>query len=360
MRAWLVVCLGIFLALPAAAVVLRSGDNLVIPAGETIDDDLVISGGNVRVLGTVNGDLVAAGGNVFVEGRVRNNLIVAGGTVDITGPVGGSVYAGAGTLNSSSTVGRNFVAGAGTFNARGGSRVGRDLAVGAGTANVAGTIARDVQAGAGTLNIEDGARIGGDLIASTNDPRIAPGAVIVGERTIRAQPADGKDRRGAALLAAFFWRLFTTLGLLLIGLLTIALFPRATAETTSLLRARPWASMLAGLILLIVVPIAAVIIMVTIIGIPLGVILLMLYFIAVFVAPLFAAIVLGYLIWRKPGGSLYLALLIGVGVYFVLRLIPFLGGLVGLVALLAGLGALVLALQARRGHPLVGPAPAAA
>src|SRR6266508_2875247 len=42
----------------------RSGQEVTVPAGETVQGDLIASAGTVRVDGTVDGDLVASGGQV--------------------------------------------------------------------------------------------------------------------------------------------------------------------------------------------------------------------------------------------------------------------------------------------------------
>jgi hypothetical protein len=75
-----------------------------------------------------------------------------------------------------------------------------------------------------------------------------------------------------------------------------------------------------------------------------------LYLIAVAISPLFLAILVGWDILRRRGG-LYAALLLGVLLLILLRLVPVLGFVVSFVATLVGLGAMILALQARTAHP---------
>ncbi len=98
------------------------GGNIVVPAGETHNGDLVAFGGNIEVDGTVTQDLVAFGGNVVVNGRVERDVAVVGGTLTL-GPnsyVGRDVSFAGGSLNRmpGAFVGRNVVEGSGQFDPR--------------------------------------------------------------------------------------------------------------------------------------------------------------------------------------------------------------------------------------------------
>ncbi|HOF86560.1 MAG TPA: hypothetical protein PLZ36_00470 [Armatimonadota bacterium] len=349
MRARWLVWLLLLAVVPALALELRNGDTVTIPAGTTITDDLVVSGGTVRVDGAVTNDLVVAGGNVRVNGSVGGNLIAAGGNVRVAGPVAGTIYAAGGTLELDGAVGRNLVVTGGTVTLGPESRVERDVAVSGGQVVLAGTVARHVLVGAGNLTVEDTARIGGDLTGQAPAPEIAPGAVIAGETRL-TEPAK-RDGRRPGFLGLALWRVFTTLGLLLLGLLTIVAAPRVTREAVTMIAAHPWGTLLAGLIALFLTPLLILVLVAFIITIPLAILLLLFWLIALMVAPVFAVIRIGAWLWRRSG-SLYAALLIGVLVYFLVRLIPVLGDLVGILVLVFGLGALALTLQARTASPL--------
>lgn len=116
------------LAFPASAVEVINGG--IVPQGTTIDDDVVLSGNNPRVDGTVNGLVMAAAQSVtingtvngdalllaqyvFVNGTVNGNLIVVGGSVEVKGSVTGTVIGAGGTLKllNGATVQRNLIFG---------------------------------------------------------------------------------------------------------------------------------------------------------------------------------------------------------------------------------------------------------
>ncbi len=78
----------------------------------------------------------------------------------------------------------------------------------------------------------------------------------------------------------------------------------------------------------------------TIVGIPLGVAVTFAYIVSLMVAMIVAAVALGSMILK--GQSIWIHLLIGLLIIYILGSIPILGGLVRLVVLVIGLGALIL------------------
>jgi hypothetical protein len=122
------------------------------------------------------------------------------------------------------------------------------------------------------------------------------------------------------------------------------------------LRERLGVSLLLGFVLLVCAPVAALLLLVTLIGIPLGLLAIALYLALLPVAYASAGIGLGEWAlgrwkpaaarrfgWRAGAATIAIVLLALLGT------IPWLGGLIGFAALLAGLGALLL--QVRRGTP---------
>ncbi len=341
----------LLLALPAPAVVLQHDKNLIIGQDQVIDDDLVIAGGNVQMLGRVTGDLVVVGGTVTANGAVAGDVIAAGGTVNIYGPVGGSIYAAGGTINVKSTVGRNVVTAGGNVNVAEGSHIARDLAIGGGNVTFSGRVERDLLDSSGNLILTSTARVNRNLIAQTSAPSIAAGVVIGGKQII-TQPSARHRNRGRAFAGRILRAFFFGIALLLIGLLFVAIAPRLTEQTEGMLKIHPWGSLLAGFLVLLVAPLAIFLIAITCLGLPLAVVLWSLYLSALLIAPIFVAILVGRWILREPGGNLYLGLLLGLLVVVILLWIPVVSFLGMLIILLLGLGALTLAVQARSAHPL--------
>jgi cytoskeletal protein CcmA (bactofilin family) len=125
--------------------VLRSD---TVPAGQVVDNDVVITGSNVSVAGTVNGDVVAVGSNVVVDGSIQGSLVAVGRVVTINGDVGGSVYVVARTLKLGSTarVVHNVHFGGILLDSQAGSVIGRDLVAAGLRATVGSEIGRGLNA----------------------------------------------------------------------------------------------------------------------------------------------------------------------------------------------------------------------
>src|SRR5574338_339728 len=67
-------------ATPAYAFDGRTGDNMVIQAGEVIDDDLYVGAQTFTLEGTVNGDLIVGAQTVIINGTVNGDLIAGAQT----------------------------------------------------------------------------------------------------------------------------------------------------------------------------------------------------------------------------------------------------------------------------------------
>jgi cytoskeletal protein CcmA (bactofilin family) len=146
---------GVFLAMVAAFAVLadgggasdkvRSGQDIVIPAGTTVDHDLYIFASSVTIAGTINGDLVVAAARVTIDGTVTGDALIAASEVAVRGTVGGDVRAAAAQVTIVGTVSKDVAVATSSLLLGGAGRVGQDLLFAASNValdgNVAGGIA---------------------------------------------------------------------------------------------------------------------------------------------------------------------------------------------------------------------------
>jgi len=336
----------------------RYGDTITVASGEVIDSDLYVAGGTIIIDGTINGDLIAAGKTIRVNGPVNGNIIAAGGTVHINGEVTHAVRIIGGTLNISGTIGRDLLVAGEEVSLSSTAEIGNDLLLGAGTALIDGLIKGDINSGVENLTILSTASIQGKLTyISENEANIQSGAQIRG--TITHQLPDVKERLavGTHRLPNVGERLVTGIGLwgkvigflmtLVLGIIIVLLAPKRVKAVTESIRTRPWASLGWGAIILIFTPIAALIVCITIIGLPLGLIVLALYTIAIYLTQLFAGLLVGQLIIGTFRGvetraALIGALALGLAILSLLRLIPYLNFFIGLATVLFGLGAILV------------------
>ncbi len=85
----LVTLMALVLAAPARAFDSRSGESILIPAGEVIEDDLYLFGNTITIDGTVKGDVIAFGSTITIgqTGVVEGDLMGAGQSVIVNGQV---------------------------------------------------------------------------------------------------------------------------------------------------------------------------------------------------------------------------------------------------------------------------------
>jgi len=129
------------------------------------------------------------------------------------------------------------------------------------------------------------------------------------------------------------------------------LAPRLVGRVTDVMVKRPGGSIGWGLVVAIVTPIVALLLMFTVIGIPLALLILAVWLLALLVSGVFAGIAFGHWLldradWNK--GSLVWAAVVGVILSAVVFSIPFLGSLIGLVASWWALGGMALTSRSAR------------
>jgi len=363
----------IFTTVPVLAFDARSGTTVTVASGEVVDDDLYVAANSVIIDGTINGDLWAAGNTITVNGLVTGSVMAVGRTVDINGDVGHAVRAGGETIIVNGDVSGDAILGCSQAHIAGTAKIGGDLLFGAGNAHIDGLIEGDIKGQGGEIAISNGvagnialevesltisptANIQGNLTyTSEQEANIQTGAQIAGATAHKLPPL--KEERAKAFPFAFFsgigGKVIGFLMALIAGLVIILLAPRRLTSIAESIRSRPGPSAGWGALILFVTPIAAIIACITIIGIPVGLITLALWGIAMYLAQIPVGLFIGRWIighFREVDGKAIMVgtLALGLVILKLLRLIPHLGFFIGLAVIIFGLGAVVASERRRR------------
>ena len=224
-----------------------------------------------------------------------------------------------------------------------------------GPVRVSGSVNGDVVGLSDTVTLAPTATVNGDLVYGEGRPVVPAGATVNGE-IHAADPGDflrGKSFGDDSLFDFGLWAwlggwLAVSISSLVLGLVLLRLAPTSAARALEIARERAGASVGFGLALLVGVPVTALTLMITIIGIPLGIALLLA------LVPLYAIgyVTSAWVLGRRVTGSQRkhaVAFLAGWGILRAIALVPFLGGLAGLVATVFGLGIVALLVQRARG-----------
>ncbi len=318
----------------------------------TVNGDLYAGAGEVLIDGTVNGDALVGGGMIKILGTIEQDLRAGGGEVTLNGTIGRNASIGSGnlTFSSESIIYGNLVLGTGNANISG--NLDGDLTVGTGQLTISGPIKGNVKAGAGNITLTDKAIINGDLTYwSESDATIATGSSILGE-TIKKQPPQQFSKEVDKLKSkAPKMKLGTSLiGLfshLLVGLLIIALFPKLPSNLNKIIDQKPWESLGWGLMILFFTPIVAILLLITVIGIPLGFLAILAYATIIFLSKTVVAFWLGSTLAKHINKKLSAGwqLVIGLSVLYLLLLVPVIKIFTKVATLLLGTGTASLAIK---------------
>ena len=345
---------------PAEAQSVEVGDVLTIASGEVREGDLYAAGEAVQVDGRLNGDLVAGARRILVDGAVDGDVFAAGNTIDLRGPIGDSTRIAGQILTVDTTIDGDLLAGgeelhltenasvAGGLTAAASlveidGTVGRGARVAAGEIIVRGTVNGNANVIADRLDLAPGARITGDLDYRARTP-LSPEAAAQVEGDVRYEEPveDPEDGGGGFGFLFWFWQL---LAALLTGIVVVAALRGVVERLVASIAEETTLGALLGFTAFLLIPVAAVIAIVTLVGLPIGVAAVLLFGLALYAAKLPIAVWIGGRLLGlagRPGASPYAAMAVGILLLYLLFAIPFVGWLFWLAATWLGLGAMVV------------------
>jgi hypothetical protein len=265
---------------------------LIAASASGASDHVVITGGAVIPAGQTAGDVVVVDGAVRVDGRATGDVVSVSGPIRISGRVDGDVIA---------VSDRAFLA--------------------------------------------PSARVGGDLRYGDERPVLAPGARVAG-KVSKEDWADAGN--GWGWVSMLGWWLAVSVSTLITGALLVWLAPGALDAAERAAREHVGATIGWGVAIAIGAPLLAILALVTLVGIPFGIALLLAAIPVLLIAYTTGAWIAGRRVLRNRSTSRWAALLAGWGILRLVALIPVAGGLVGLAATVLGLGALTVALWRAR------------
>jgi cytoskeletal protein CcmA (bactofilin family) len=312
-----------------------------------IEGDLVAAAGRIHIDQPVGGDAVLGAGSLDVQAPVGEDLRAAGGIVTISQRVNGEVMIAAGRIALSRNAevhGHTWLA-AGSVSIDGRSlssvRVyGRDV-------SILGEIYGPLQVSADHIEIRRSARIYGDITySSRQEIAIEPGAQIDGKVTRMPGKLDVDPNTAAGGIRML--RPLLLIGLFAASLLLYLLFPGFTERSVQMLTQVPLKSLGLGTALFFSIPPVAVLLLITIIGIPIAIALAVFQALAVLlgylVTSFFIADKLAYAAHRRDAGKVWRLGLLAIALILLALVtsIPYAGPLILLISLAAGMGAIVL------------------
>lgn len=346
------------------ATVFQAQENYQLSKEQKIDDDLIVAGNTLKIDGTVSGNLITACRYLTQNGTVSGSLFNGSQFADIFGKVSGSVTSFSQHLTLSGQVKRNIIAFGQNINLASVSTVEGEATLFGAEILVDGVILKGLKASGERIVISG--MVKGDVNLNAKSVTILPTAEILGNLTYKS-PQEAKISAGAKIAGETKWtefkgrepkrptfRKFSWISFLFLlasiatGIVLMALFKNQTQKIKTTIQTSFWKSLGSGFILAIVSPIGAIILMVTLIGIPLAVITGFLYLILFYIAKIFTGLALGETvisIFKKDQIPMGWSLMAGLVLLYILVGLPYVGWLIYTLAFMIGLGGIVLSFR---------------
>lgn len=363
----------------APALQLAKVDRYEVPAGQTVSnevwivaesvnlrgearDDVFALADRIELAGDLGNDVWAAGDEVVFTGQAGDHGRFFGRRVEVGGKIGSSLTAAGSSIQlgkDSSVKGDALLAGESVVVE---GQIGGQTRVMASSATIGGKLAGRLRIIAEDIVVMPGAEIRGDLVYTSPKELFLDEKVKLGGQLIRkeapaaAMPAPQPTARQTVGVQVFLY-----LCALVVAVPFMAAFPQFTGRAVRCVRRSPWKSLFAGFAALCLMPMLAFFALLTVVGIPFGVLLLMTYVILIYLAKLVPALALGGVLLRRGGpqsfGRALTALAFGLVLVYVAAAIPAAGSLAGFVVVLLGLGAMILTLFSPAGADAIEPPP---
>lgn len=310
---------------------------------DIVHGDSAIAGNLVDIVGNVDGIGFIAGNTVNVNGELEY-AFVAGNSINVNGKVLKSAYIAGNLINFSKD-----------------TTIERDLSIAGSSITLSGNLNRDVNAGGSKVVITSDAKIKGDVNINADEIVVEKGATIGGtlkynenakadiskEASLTSVRTYDVEETSSNNNTTFTSTLISVANMLVVFAVIALVFPRVankTMETVESKETNYLKSFGIGLLILICTPIIALFLLISSIGISLSLIVLALYAVCLYLAYIVSGIALGNLIINKllkQNANIFLTGIIGIIVLKVIILIPYIGGLISLIALCIGLALIV-------------------
>jgi hypothetical protein len=361
------------------------GKNITI--GHPVYEDLYIAGGNIVINAPVYGDLIIAAGTVTINDSVSNDILLAGGEITFNGFVGDDIRCAGGNLRISKNIAGDVIIAGGTIIVDKGVNIGGLIASG-GEVTIDGMIVNSVKAASGkfVLNgmiMKDFDCRGGNItingVIQGKTILAASSKIIIGEnaefknevRYWAPSKVDFKQslKNGNAVFdnslkvkysrwyyLGFnaFWGLIWYIGMAFLMILVIQyLFSKTMKRAGDSVYNSTLRSLGYGLLFFVAMPIISIIAFITLIGVPIGIILLLSYIILILFATCITSVVASN--WlnnlRNSEFNFWKISFSALGIFILLKILaftPFLGWLIMGFLVLIAFGAILLNVNWRK------------
>lgn len=322
----------------------------------SFDDD-------IKLEKKINGSNISIGNNITTDARVKGVNIILGNQVNALGIsdykvlVGNNIDVKGEVLNDALILGNNITISSDAI-------FGRDVLILANNVIIKGTIKRDIMIYASSIELSEANILGNAKLISESikmDGSKIGGILKYNENTkINNVPSDinvevievlDEEVKPLDVIMDFVWGLFNKLfTLLVMSFIIPKVFKKIVklySDKDSIVK-----NIGVGLLSVIVIPFITLLLLFSTISISVSFISIMFYVIFLMISTTISSYVLGNMLWNKfikKSGNVFSKEFLGVVVYYLVSLIPFIGGFVTFIFVIYGFGSLImLILESRK------------
>lgn len=338
----IVLALVLMASLTAVGFKVASGDNVVVDSGEVIEENYTFAGSYFEHNGVIKGNLYATGEDIIIKGDVEGNVFAAGSNIVIYGTVSGDVYAAGQKIEINGQVAGNVFAAGNSLDLQFGANVGHDIFLAGNTINMDGKVNGDGYLTASRIIIRGS--IAGDLNYGSDKADIGPNSVMGNTYKEERKP----ESAGSIILAKLFTFISFVFSVAVIWAVVTFVLNKDHKEKFSKLMEKENVIItifLYGLVALIASFFLPLLLMITGIGLKLGIFTMVLNTAFMYFAVGLAIVVISGTLSKKLPNMAYgnnilivLALAVAVG---LLKAIPIIAGLVTFPLLVVGYGLII-------------------
>lgn len=316
----------------------KSKDNFAVDDNLKLDKSIgattFAAGNTVNVNSEIDGAAFIAGNNVSISSS-QDFLFTAGNSITLSGVNAKDAFVAGSNINIQSSNIRDLYAAAETI--RIDSNISRNAYLGGTNVTINSIINGDVEVSAENIVIGKEAEITGTLNYPENAKiTIEETAKVAQKTTYKVDTSTSEKTFRSKLLD----RLYAFISMLLIGIILMALNKKAFAKIAKIKKdVSTFAKNVGiGFVFLVVIPIAAIILLFTVVGVPISIISLLLYGIMIYLSVIPTAYYLGNAFLKDKIKNEFGLFVVSLLTIYILRMIPGIGGLVTFISLCFGLG----------------------
>lgn len=319
------------ISIPAFSTTFVQTNMFILDSGKTQDSELWLMANQIILDGHAKDDLFLLAmahslwgddtpdGCVTLAGECANDVWAMGNTVELTGIIKDHARFLARTITINGSIAHNSIFVGNTIHLTRSAKIAADVWMTGENLIVEGDIKGNTTLTGKEVTLAG--KFGQDVFITAQDLVALPGTEIMGNLTCRSPKEFTSDSRviihgkvirktipapsSGGALKSFFYQSCLFMGALVVAMIFIAIFPAFTNHTIRCIRSSLGKCMVTGLMMICLVPPAVFLALLSIIGIPLGLLLVATGGILAYLSKIMVAIALGHWILRRPESRNY-------------------------------------------------------